>query len=259
MDMHNLANSYDALGRQSEALNLREETLALRKAKLPPDHPDTLQSMGNLAISYNNVGRYADALKLYEVTLAIQESKLGPDHSETLRTKGNMARNLRALGRYVDALKVFEEVLSLQEAKGDADHSDTLGVMSSLAWLLATAADAKFRNPSRAVELAAQAARGAPHRPEYRGTLGIARYRAGDWNGAVADLEKSIRLHRPDDWKRAYPSLFLAMAHWQLGEKDKARDWFDKAVHWMERGEKDDAELKRFRAEAAKMLGIEIK
>ena len=50
--MNNLAISYAALGRQAEALKLREETLALQKAKLGPDHPDTLMSMNNLAISY---------------------------------------------------------------------------------------------------------------------------------------------------------------------------------------------------------------
>ena len=41
--------SYAALGRHAEALKLGEETLALRKAKLGPDHPDTLWSMNNLA------------------------------------------------------------------------------------------------------------------------------------------------------------------------------------------------------------------
>ena len=39
MSMNNLAVSYADLGRHAEALNLREETLALRKAKLGPDHP----------------------------------------------------------------------------------------------------------------------------------------------------------------------------------------------------------------------------
>ena len=37
--MHNLAISYAALGRHAEALKLCEETLALMKAKLGPDHP----------------------------------------------------------------------------------------------------------------------------------------------------------------------------------------------------------------------------
>ena len=43
--MNNLAESYQALGRHAEALKLHEETLALQKAKLGPDHPDTLMSM----------------------------------------------------------------------------------------------------------------------------------------------------------------------------------------------------------------------
>ena len=82
--MSNLANSYADLGRHAEALKLREETLALQKAKLGPDHPDTLSSMDNLAISYADLGRHADALKLREETLALTKAKLGPDHPDTL-------------------------------------------------------------------------------------------------------------------------------------------------------------------------------
>jgi hypothetical protein len=59
---------------------LYEETLALQKAKLGPDHPDTLASMNNLAHSYAALGRQADALKLREQTLALRKAKLGPDH-----------------------------------------------------------------------------------------------------------------------------------------------------------------------------------
>jgi hypothetical protein len=49
------------------------------------------------------------------------------------------------------------------------------------------------------------------------------------------------------------------MAHWQLGEQDKAREWFAKAVQWMDSGLQNHVELKRFRAEAAELLGIEEK
>ena len=45
------------------------------------------------------------------------------------------------------------------------------------------------------------------------------------------------------------------MAHWQPGEKDEARKWFDQAVEWMEKNKPDDEELRRFRAEAAELLG----
>jgi hypothetical protein len=44
-------------GRQPEALTLCEETLKLRKAKLGPDHADTLGSRNNLASRYAVVGR----------------------------------------------------------------------------------------------------------------------------------------------------------------------------------------------------------
>ena len=50
--MNNLADGYADLGRHAGALKLFEETLALQKAKLGPDHPDTLVSMNNLAGSY---------------------------------------------------------------------------------------------------------------------------------------------------------------------------------------------------------------
>jgi hypothetical protein len=52
-----------------------------------------------------------------------------------------------------------------------------------------------------------------------------------------------------------FNAFFLAMAHWQLGEKEKARDWYAQAVSWMdEHGTTED--LKHFRAEAEELLGI---
>jgi hypothetical protein len=46
------------------------------------------------------------------------------------------------------------------------------------------------------------------------------------------------------------------MAHWQLGEKDKARAWYDRAVAWMDKNQPQNGELKGFRAEAAALLGV---
>ena len=46
------------------------------------------------------------------------------------------------------------------------------------------------------------------------------------------------------------------MAHWQLGHQDEARRCYDKSVEWMEKHGQANEELKRFRAEAAELLGI---
>jgi tetratricopeptide (TPR) repeat protein len=124
--MSNLANSYDALGRHADALKLREQTLALQKTRLGPEHPDTLTGMNNLAVSYDALGRHADALKLREQTLALQKARLGPDHPDTLLGMNNLASSYAVLGRHADALLLFEETLGLRKAKLGPDHPDTL-------------------------------------------------------------------------------------------------------------------------------------
>ena len=54
----------------------------------------------------------------------------------------------------------------------------------------------------------------------------------------------------------AWDWLFLAMAHWQLGNKDEARKWYDQGVQWMQKNKPEDEELRRFRTEAEELLRI---
>ena len=84
-------------------------------------------------------------------------------------------------------------------------------------------------------------------------TLGVAHYRAGDWKAAVEALEKSMALRSGGD---GFDWFFLAMAHWQLGDKPQARSWFNRAVPRMEKMQPKDEELVRIRAEAAALLGV---
>jgi len=102
------------------------------------------------------------------------------------------------------------------------------------------------KHAKTAAELAKKAIELAPKKGGYCNTLGAAQYRAGDWNAAIDALEKSMQLRSggdSTDW------LFLAMAHWQLAHKDEARQWYDKAVEWMDKNKPDHEELRRFRAE----------
>jgi hypothetical protein len=46
------------------------------------------------------------------------------------------------------------------------------------------------------------------------------------------------------------------MAHWQLGDKDKASDCYNRAVAWMDRRRPHDAEMNLLRDEARTLLGI---
>jgi uncharacterized protein HemY len=134
--------------------------------------------------------------------------------------------------------------------EGEVTGADTL---YSVAWLLATSSAAELRDPKRAVALATKAVELAPKVRLIWNTLGAAHYRAGDWKAAITALERSMELRQGGD---AFDWFFLAMARWQVGDKEQARQWYDKAVLWMERNRPQDDELRRFRAEAAALLGI---
>jgi serine/threonine protein kinase/Tfp pilus assembly protein PilF len=127
------------------------------------------------------------------------------------------------------------------------------GNHNNLAWLIATWPDLKWRDPGLAVAHARKAVDLAPDIGGFWNTLGVAQYRNGDWKTAVEALMKSVQLRQGGD---SFDFFFLAMAHWQLGEKDKARAWYDRAVAWMDQNAPQDGELKRFRAEAASLLGL---
>ena len=118
-------------------------------------------------------------------------------------------------------------------------------------WWLATWPDKELRGPEEALRLAKHTVEARPDEPRNWSQLGVAHYRRGNFQEAVAALEK----HN----KHAHESFFLAMAHWQLGNREKAPECYDQALERLREERKakpEDKELARFRAEAVKLLGI---
>jgi hypothetical protein len=72
------------------------------------------------------------------------------------------------------------------------------------------------------------------------------------------NLNRAINLRTSTDSADADNAYFLAMAHWRLGEKENANEWYNKAEQWRQIDRADDIELKRFRTETAELLGITI-
>jgi serine/threonine protein kinase/tetratricopeptide (TPR) repeat protein len=183
------------------------------------------------------------------------------ENSESIQLARENAAALHGRGRAYARLNQWHKaVADLSQALAWA--SDWPLLQNDLAWLLATCPEPKKRDPRRAVELAAKAVEHFPTRSDFWTTLGVAHYRAGHSKDAIDALTKSMNL--PNGQRESFDTFFLAMAHWQLDEKDKARQWYDRAVQWMEKnkdqlqGNKQrQEELRRFRAEAAALLGIE--
>jgi len=144
-----------------------------------------------------------------------------------------------------EAITEFREAVRLKKDYAPAHNN--------LATLLADCPDAKLRDTARAVQHAQRAVEIVPAEGKLWNTLGVAHYRNGDAKVAVAALSKSVELCKGGD---ANDFFFLAMAHWRLGHKDQARTWYDRAVQWMDNHNPKDDDLRRYRAEAATLLGV---
>jgi WD40 repeat protein/serine/threonine protein kinase/Flp pilus assembly protein TadD len=227
-----LAYTHEASGQPAKAIAAYS-----RAIEADPTHVPSWNNRGAL---YDRLGRRDEALADYRQAVAL-------DPGDPV-SNAHLGSALRARGELDEAVAVYRKAIEADPTFADA--------YNGLAWLLAACPDARFRDPGQAVALARKAVELAPEHPYYLRTLGVACYRAGDWKAAVAALGKSVELRKGGDSR---DWLFLAMAHWQLGEKDKAREWYDRAVQGMDKNQPTDEELRRFRAEAAELLGLNEK
>jgi tetratricopeptide (TPR) repeat protein len=205
-----------------------------------------------------HAGRLEEAEKSYREMLACYESLVNR-HSRVERYQVGLfwarqwlGRLLWAMDRRAEAVEQFRQecLLGEQLSRNDPDIQD------GLAWLLATCPDTRFRDVPRAIQLAQTAIKRAPGHGGYWATLGAAHYAAGDYSAAVKALEKAVQL--PNYWGSC-PRFYLAMAKAQLGQKDDAQGWYEKAVARLEQHEERFVESLRVRDEAAKVLGITAK
>jgi len=128
-----LGMSLLGLGEASLAVEVFQKALATRKAKLGPDHPDTLISMNELAWACQDSGQLAKAVTLYEETLEKSRAKLGPDHPDSVIVIHNLATAYQDRGQPAKAVTLLEETLQKQKAKLAPDHPFTLITMNNLA------------------------------------------------------------------------------------------------------------------------------
>jgi tetratricopeptide (TPR) repeat protein len=225
----NLGSALRNQGKWDEAIAACRKAIELR--------PDLAGTYSVLGYSLAEQGKFDEAIAAYRKLVELQ-----PDNPDAHAALGSV---LRDHGKVDEANAVWRKAIELMPK--DANR------FNNWAWPLATCRDSRFRDPERAVELATRAVELAPADGHIWNTLGVARYRTTDWQGAVEALRKSMELRAGGD---ASDWLFLAMAHWQLDHKDEARRWYDKAVEWIDKYDLTNEELHRFRAEATELLGI---
>jgi len=123
--------------------------------------------------------------------------------------------------------------------------------LNNLAWSLASVPGDPWFDPTQALALAQKAVALEPNAWSFLNTLGVAAFRARDWETATKALRQSITFTGGE----AHDFFFLAMTYWHQGNKKEAREMFDRAVAWTDKNKPDDPELRGFHAEAAALLG----
>jgi hypothetical protein len=231
------ATTYTPAAREL-ALPLFEETLKLHKAKLGPEHPDTLTSMNNLAAAYHYAGKTDLALPLFEETLKLRKARLGPEHPDTLATMYGLALAYQLAGKPALALPLAEETLKLRKVRLGPEHPDTLAAIDNLGNAYRAAG-----KPDLAVPLFEERLERCKARvgPEHHDTLTsmnnlAAAYRdAGKLDLALPLFEQALKLMKaklgPDDPDTIRSMLQLAWTYQGVaGKTDLALPLFEEAV-----------------------------
>jgi tetratricopeptide (TPR) repeat protein len=254
-DLSHLSDAYAGPGQLTEAVHFLDQSVEQFR-RLADEFPGDARYRTDLASRADRLtalllraGKTAEADEANRTAVAAWQQLVdtSPDRSEYRRRLVNTllqrGRLLQAGGRYAEAGTALRAAVDVT-----ADHAVAL---NNLAWFLLTCPDTQFQAPAEARALAERAVQAAPKNGAIRNTLGVAYYRTGDYQTAIAVFEEATRLRAGGD---SHDWFFLAMAHARRGSRDQARTWFDQAARWMEKNAPDDDQLRRLRAEAAALL-----
>jgi tetratricopeptide (TPR) repeat protein len=254
---NNLARAYWSAGRTAEAIRLLERTLERMEARFGPGHPDTMTTLEALIQWYQRLGRFAQARPLAARYLQLRLAKLPAqiaaddwrlaERGELYAYAGRWPQAAADLAAAVRAqpqrfmLWFLGAPLFLEVHGPKAYHGHCRGMLhcygaatnpviagrAAKACLLAPAAAGDL---ALAVRLAERAVTGTQKHalyPHFQLARGLAHYRAGEFEAAIARLRPCLA---GQEWNLTVPAqLVLAMAQHRLGHAEQARDALGRA------------------------------
>jgi len=195
-------------------------------------------SAGDIDESFRSIGKSIEISK-----------RLVDQHAENAQYKRELSQYYTACGTYAKMGDLAHKLEWLDRAIAvDQTNPEPYGWM---AWVLARQRAPTSSESVRAVALARKAVALQPRDANYWNTLGVAQYRAKDWRSAIDSLDKSMILRDGGD---GFDWYFAAMAYWQLGEKTRAEDLYQKAEAWKKKEHITDSQLTGIDQEAKTLL-----
>jgi tetratricopeptide (TPR) repeat protein len=163
-------------------LRFGEQSLALKRKILPPDHPDIAMSLQNIAESHHRLGDDAGALIVVRQAQELYGRAYGPSSAFAAESLSNGGEYLVALGRPAEALPMFRDALARWESELDPHHPLLAYPLTGLgAALLALGRPAEARAPlERALQIREAGELEPEERAETRFTLARALWATGN-------------------------------------------------------------------------------
>jgi serine/threonine protein kinase/Flp pilus assembly protein TadD len=188
--------------RKNQLATDKHEALAHyeRGLELRPGYQNT---MIKLTAIYQKLKQYDKALALLDKLIAAD-----PENAELYQRRGVLYQ----------ISEQFEKTLD------DYENPDYALRCNQTAWLIVRFPGEKTELTRLAVALAQKAVEQKPKSVSFSNTLGVAQYRAGNWPEAIDALQKSEELYKGRHL--ISNGFFLSMAHWQLGDKHTAHEWY---------------------------------
>ena len=192
---YNLANTLRAQGKLDEAISHYRQALRIKS--------DFAQAHNSLAGALARQGKLNEA-----ITHFIEVVQLDPNSA---RAHYTLARALKNGGRIKEAITEFKETLRLRP--------NWVIPMNSLAWLLATHKDAKYRNPEEAIQLAERACKLTNYeKPALLNTLATAYAAADRFSEAVATAEKALELAKSSKQEELVEQIIDHLSLYKTGQ-----------------------------------------
>jgi tetratricopeptide (TPR) repeat protein len=256
-----LGSCYMKAGEAAESPDAAEQAYARavdQFEKVAAEFPTVVSCQQDLAVACLKLadamtisGNNAEAIKRYRQSITLFDALIA-ESPNFARVSTHLATSLYKLSRLLKTTGQDHEADETYQ-KARTTLPQDANSLNNFVWRVAAKPIEQEMDAAWAVEVAQKAVELAPTAGSYWNTLGVARYRAGDWKSAIAALEKSMDLRNggdSSDW------FFLAMVHWQRGEKTLARTWYETAWLWAAVHQPQSVDLARFRTEAATLMGL---
>jgi WD40 repeat protein/tetratricopeptide (TPR) repeat protein len=248
------ARAYNALGREKDALDAYEKALA----RYPERDPQRILLLQDLVRIPGAGGRWDKVTELLKNAVDSQPENplLHRLLAQAYAEQGQWPLTRTTLEKAPqDPLVQYYLARVLLHTDGGEEYRKVRGDLvarygqtsvatepNNIAWILALTPDPTADVP-KALELAKKAVSINRTSHSYLNTLGVAYYRAGNYEIAIKTLleagdryvEAQRAKLRPVDKDGRADDLFpLAMAYARLKDRDKAKDALDRAVKWMD-------------------------